>query len=83
MTANHLGYFEFRICNTDNLQGQDATQSCLDRTVLSDKLGRKQFYIGISVLRLYFWRIRLIEMFVYNKDLVLEESTYSWFYLED
>lgn len=48
VTANHLGYFEFRLCNTDNLNG-DATQSCLNQIVLADSTGRKQFQIGTKL----------------------------------
>jgi hypothetical protein len=46
VTANHLGYFEFRLCNTDKLGGQDASQECLDKTILGDKFGKKRFNIG-------------------------------------
>lgn len=46
VTANHLGYFEFRLCNVDNLNGMDATQACLDKTILRDKFNKKQFQIG-------------------------------------
>jgi len=34
LTANHKGYFEFRLCNLDNSPNSDATQECLDRRVL-------------------------------------------------
>lgn len=34
MTANHRGYFEFRVCNVDPTPNSEATQACLDRTVL-------------------------------------------------
>ena len=34
ITANHLGFFEFRLCNIDGWSG-DATQACLNKTVLS------------------------------------------------
>ncbi|CAF1539072.1 unnamed protein product, partial [Didymodactylos carnosus] len=33
MTANHLGHFEFRLCDIDGLT-TDATQECLDSTLL-------------------------------------------------
>ena len=33
ITANHLGYIEFRLCNVDNWL-TDATQECLNKTVL-------------------------------------------------
>ncbi|CAF1402410.1 unnamed protein product [Rotaria sordida] len=31
LTANHKGYFEFRLCNLDASPSRDATQECLDR----------------------------------------------------
>lgn len=31
MSANHKGYFEFRLCNLDASPQADATQECLDR----------------------------------------------------
>ena len=34
LTANHRGYFEFRLCNLDSTPNGDATQECLDRRVL-------------------------------------------------
>ncbi|CAF1008607.1 unnamed protein product [Rotaria sp. Silwood1] len=34
LTANHKGYFEFRLCNLDNNPNSDATQECLDRRLL-------------------------------------------------
>ena len=33
ITANHLGYFEFRLCKIDGWEG-DATQECLNKTKL-------------------------------------------------
>ncbi|CAF5109194.1 unnamed protein product, partial [Rotaria sp. Silwood1] len=34
LTANHMGYFEFRLCNVDSTPNSDATQDCLDRRIL-------------------------------------------------
>ena len=34
MTANHKGYFEYRVCNLDSNPDSDATQDCLDRGLL-------------------------------------------------
>ena len=34
MTANHRGYFEFRLCSLDSTPDSEATQSCLDRGLL-------------------------------------------------
>jgi hypothetical protein len=34
ITANHLGHFEFRLCNIDGWK-EDASQACLNKTILS------------------------------------------------
>ncbi|CAF1573925.1 unnamed protein product [Adineta steineri] len=34
LTANHKGYFEFRLCNLDSNPNSEATQDCLDRGLL-------------------------------------------------
>jgi len=34
LTANHKGYFEFRLCSLDSTPNSEATQACLDRRVL-------------------------------------------------
>lgn len=44
ITANHLGYSEFLICNVDNLT-TDATQECLNKRILKDSNGTSKFYI--------------------------------------
>jgi len=44
ITANHYGYFEFRLCNVDGKAG-DATQSCLDQTLLKDVNGNTKIFI--------------------------------------
>lgn len=44
LTANHKGNFQFRVCNIDGWQG-DATEECLDKTVLADLNGNKEIPI--------------------------------------
>jgi hypothetical protein len=41
LTTNHRGWFEFRLCNIDNMN--EATQECLDRTLLKDASGKSRF----------------------------------------
>ena len=36
ITANHLGWFEFRVCSLDWRGGSDADQACLDEMLLSN-----------------------------------------------
>lgn len=48
VTANHYGYFEFRICNLDKETtkgGEEATQECLNKQMLKDLNGKTQIYI--------------------------------------
>lgn len=47
ITANHYGYFEFRVCNVDG-SISDATQACLDKNVLTDSNGKTKIYIDKS-----------------------------------
>ena len=45
ITANHIGFFEFMICNVDGWQS-DATQTCLEQTYLSSSNdGQTKIYI--------------------------------------
>ncbi|CAF1002048.1 unnamed protein product [Brachionus calyciflorus] len=41
LTANHLGWFEFKLCNADDLyaQGLDANHDCLNKNLLKDTNG--------------------------------------------
>lgn len=48
LTANHLGWFEFKICNIDGKTG-DATQNCLDQTVLQDVSGQNRIPVNGSL----------------------------------
>jgi hypothetical protein len=45
ITANHLGFFEFKLCNIDNAT-EDATQDCFDKTLLSNSNGNNISPIG-------------------------------------
>lgn len=45
VTANHLGYFQFKLCNVDGTE-EDASQECLDNTILSDIEGKNKIFIG-------------------------------------
>ncbi len=40
ITANHLGYVEFRLCNMD-VRNKEADLECLNRTLLTDPTGTK------------------------------------------
>uniref|UniRef100_A0A0B6ZZ67 Chitin-binding type-4 domain-containing protein n=1 Tax=Arion vulgaris TaxID=1028688 RepID=A0A0B6ZZ67_9EUPU len=46
ITVSHKGYHEFKICNVQRTGGIEATQECLDATVLEDENGAKKFYNG-------------------------------------
>ena len=45
LTANHRGVFEFRVCNIDNKNNEDATQDCLDLNLLEITNGSKRFHV--------------------------------------
>lgn len=47
MTASHLGYFQFGICNIDNLT-TDATQECFEKNLLTDLNGNTRMPINSS-----------------------------------
>lgn len=51
VTANHWGWFEFRLCNADSLyaQGKDATQECLNQNLLKDVNGKTRHNIGSTI----------------------------------
>ena len=44
ITANHWGYFQFKVCNIDGNKS-DATQECLDKNILSDSSGKTKFFV--------------------------------------
>ena len=57
MTANHKGYFTFKLCANNNT-GQDPSQSCFDETVLrivpsgEDRYYLTTFNTGVFTLKL-------------------------------
>ena len=42
ITANHRGYFEFRICSNDDVN-TEVTQGCLDENLLPDTDGNIRY----------------------------------------
>ncbi|CAL1538250.1 unnamed protein product [Lymnaea stagnalis] len=44
VTAPHMGWNEFRICDVAKSGGIEATQECLNRTLLTDNSGRSRFF---------------------------------------
>ncbi|CAF1031660.1 unnamed protein product, partial [Brachionus calyciflorus] len=61
VTANHLGYFEFRVCNVDALIaiGQDANQQCLDQNLLKDEFGNSRMLANPGLGSFYNYRLIL------------------------
>lgn len=45
LTANHFGYFEFRVCPM-TYQGKEVDQECLDKNLLLDENGNSKYYPG-------------------------------------
>jgi hypothetical protein len=40
VSANHLGWSEFRLCSLDNRGDSDADHECLNKTLLTDPTGK-------------------------------------------
>merc|ERR1712168_285217 len=73
LTANHMGYFEFRLCPHNNIH-VPATQECLDRHVLqlADGSGtRLPIYTGMFKTKL---KLRL------PRGVVCEQCVFQWKY---
>ena len=49
ITANHYGWFEFRLCNRDENGGAEATHECLNKYLLADASGNTRFNIGSTL----------------------------------
>lgn len=45
LTANHFGYFEFRVCPL-TFRDEDADQECLDKYILEGENGTTRYYPG-------------------------------------
>lgn len=43
LTANHMGYFEFRICAM-TYSGKEVSQQCLDKYKMRDRYGNTRYY---------------------------------------
>ncbi|CAG5134367.1 unnamed protein product [Candidula unifasciata] len=48
ITVSHRGWHEFRICNVARSGGVEATQACLDRTLLADENMQTRFSKGTT-----------------------------------
>ena len=53
ITAAHMGYMEFRLCANNDVT-TEATQECLDQTVLRDRAGNLRFIITATMYFGYF-----------------------------
>jgi len=47
VTANHMGFFEFTLCNVDNMER--VTEECLQKTVLKMTNGKKHWQLAAGV----------------------------------
>ena len=66
ITSNHKGYFQFKICKTDNLS-TDATQKCLNQNVLIDDSGRSKIPVVIGFTGLFNTKIKLPKNLICKK----------------
>lgn len=73
VTANHLGFFEFRLCNIDGWE-TDATQECLNQTLLFIENTGMQQYVINNETKISNYRIGL------PKDLTCNHCVLQWKY---
>ncbi|KAI8786054.1 CAunnamed protein product [Biomphalaria glabrata] len=59
ITVSHNGWNEFRLCNVARTGGIEATQSCLNDTLLSDASGKTKFYFTSKKVGLYSYKLLL------------------------
>ncbi|KAH9495280.1 hypothetical protein Btru_016285 [Bulinus truncatus] len=59
ITASHMGWNEFRICDVAKSGGVEATQECLNQNVLADVNGRTRFYFETDRKGLYEFEVAL------------------------
>jgi hypothetical protein len=75
ITANHLGYFEFRICPLPNFPHEDGTQECLDKHLLEFADGSgTQYKVTTSRLGKYEMKLKLPDGFK------CEHCVFQWHY---
>ncbi|KAI8786051.1 low-density lipoprotein receptor 1 [Biomphalaria glabrata] len=53
ITANHMGWHEFRVCNVESSGGIEATHECLNQNLLTDSTGKSRFYLDSSSTGFY------------------------------
>ncbi|XP_059145496.1 uncharacterized protein LOC131932586 [Physella acuta] len=56
---SHLGWIEFRLCDIASTGGVEATQACLDQTLLTNQTGKTRFEIGGSTPGFYTYTVVL------------------------
>lgn len=74
LTANHMGYFQFRVCPNNNPK-KPATQACLDEYVLQNAVDREDRYYpgpGSKVFEMHFQL---------PKDLTCRQCVFQWRYV--
>ncbi|XP_045162968.2 uncharacterized protein LOC123527523 isoform X2 [Mercenaria mercenaria] len=54
ITANHKGWFEYRLCRNDNSRAA-VTQDCFDQNLLADESGATRFTITSSMFHISHW----------------------------
>ncbi|XP_055873782.1 uncharacterized protein LOC106052195 isoform X2 [Biomphalaria glabrata] len=59
ITANHKGWNEFRICDIAKSGGIEATQACLNKTLLADRSGKTRFDLSSNKTGFFYYSLRL------------------------
>lgn len=82
ITANHMGYFTFKLCPNNNFE-KEATQTCLDSLVLQVRRNTEKlpsFFVSFSLL--FFLPVNdhifyLILFFIFYIHIFIYSSTYK------
>jgi hypothetical protein len=75
LVSNRGGWFEFRLCNRDNLDdSEDATQECLDENLLKDESGKTRFKLNKSQKGLLKFKLQL------PRSLTCKNCVFQWKY---
>ena len=59
LTANHMGFFEFRLCPNNNAK-KPASQMCLDKNIMRDA-NSGDSRLGVNLVKVYYCMRKYLE----------------------
>uniref|UniRef100_A0A8D8EZG2 (northern house mosquito) hypothetical protein n=1 Tax=Culex pipiens TaxID=7175 RepID=A0A8D8EZG2_CULPI len=74
VTANHMGHFEFNLCDLDEAMGNE-TEACYGQYPLLDNKGNRKWYLKSAATGEYLVRVQL------PKELTCEHCSLQWTYV--